>query len=315
MQRAPHVIDGLDRQKLRFVDADGYRTRLYEDGAGEPLVLIHGGRFGNTYSLDAWSLNLPGLADHFHVYAPDKLGSGHTDNPKTDADYTFEAIFRHMHELLLTLGITGAHIVGHSRGGLLATHLALRHPELAKTLIIVDSITTTPDPPEGANREPGAERVAEDQFDKPDVVGPTTREAVRAEPDAQAYSRAQVTDDYVDRILEFARLHKFREVSERFRALNRSVFAPSYRRARDEALQMIDEGGVPVPTLVFWGRNDRSAPIDRGRLLFDRICARTPAAEFHVVNGAGHYSFREQPLAFNRAVQSFCLQSQRMEMR
>src|SRR5688572_30378156 len=95
--QAVQVIDGLDRAKLHFVDVGGYRTRTYEDGVGDPLVLIHGGRFGNTYSLDAWSLNLPGLAGNFHVYAPDKLGSGHTDNPKTDDDYTFEAIFQHIY--------------------------------------------------------------------------------------------------------------------------------------------------------------------------------------------------------------------------
>ena len=27
----------------------------------------------------------------------------------------------------------------------------------------------------------------------------------------------------------------------------------------------------------------------------------------HVLNGAGHYSYREQPAAFNRIVKSFCL--------
>ena len=36
------------------------RTRYYEDGQGEPLVLFHGGEFGSLYTLDSWSLNLPG---------------------------------------------------------------------------------------------------------------------------------------------------------------------------------------------------------------------------------------------------------------
>ena len=36
------LVDTLDRQKIKFVDVNGVRTRYYEDGAGEPLVLIHG---------------------------------------------------------------------------------------------------------------------------------------------------------------------------------------------------------------------------------------------------------------------------------
>ena len=77
-QASSAVVDTLDSQKIRFVDVDGIRTRYYEDGAGEPLVLFHGGHFGEWYSLDCWSLNLADLAKHFHVYAVDKLGQGST---------------------------------------------------------------------------------------------------------------------------------------------------------------------------------------------------------------------------------------------
>ena len=69
---------------------------------GEPLVLISGGEFfGSPYSLDAWSLNLPELARHFHVFAIDKLGQGYTENPKSEAEYTFEALFEHIGEGLI----------------------------------------------------------------------------------------------------------------------------------------------------------------------------------------------------------------------
>src|SRR5689334_788674 len=48
--------DGLDRSKVHFVDVHGVRTRYYEDGQGDPMLLLHGGGFGPGYSLDAWSL-------------------------------------------------------------------------------------------------------------------------------------------------------------------------------------------------------------------------------------------------------------------
>src|SRR5690348_12819649 len=95
IQSTAAIADGLDPSKLHLIDVDGIRTRYYEDGTGEPLVLFPGGVFGTHYSLDAFSLNLPALARHFRVIAVDKLGQGHTDNPKTDADYSVAALLRH----------------------------------------------------------------------------------------------------------------------------------------------------------------------------------------------------------------------------
>src|SRR4051794_30607090 len=102
---ATPIHDSLDTSKLHFVDVDGIRTRYYEAGQGEPLVLFHGGDIGSPYTLDAWSLNLPELASYFHVYAPDKLGNGYTDNPPTAADYTPAAVFQHARRFLEVLGI------------------------------------------------------------------------------------------------------------------------------------------------------------------------------------------------------------------
>ena len=82
---------------------------------------------------------------------------------------------------------------------------------------------------------------------------------------------------------------------------------PSVDRVRDNTIRKIDDGGIPVPTLVIWGMNDLSAPLPLGQRLFERIAATTPRAEMHVLNGAGHYSYREQPAAFNRVLKSFCL--------
>ena len=41
----------------KFVILDGVRTRYFEAGKGENLVLIHGGKFGTFYSAYHWSLN------------------------------------------------------------------------------------------------------------------------------------------------------------------------------------------------------------------------------------------------------------------
>src|SRR4051812_18355294 len=72
--------------EAKYIDAGGIRTRFYDVGSGEPMVLVHGLGFGGTSSANTWSLNLGGLGARFHVYAPDKLASGLTDNPRSDDD-------------------------------------------------------------------------------------------------------------------------------------------------------------------------------------------------------------------------------------
>lgn len=301
MTASPYaIVDGLGQRWLRFVDVDGIRTRYYEAGAGDPLVLFHGGQYGSLYSLDAWSLNLPGLAEHFHVYALDRLGQGHTDNPKTDTDYTFEALFEHTCGFFEALGISQANVAGHSRGAFLACYLALERPDLVKRLVLVDTITTAPEDPQYPSGN------FYDEITRRTPPGPPTRETVRMEPDAQAYDPRHITDDFVDRLLEIARLPKTQEAQQRMKTLRDSVWLPSLNRKRQEALRRIDESGLAMPTLVIWGFNDRSAPLRFGLQLFERICAKTPEAELHVLNGGGHYAFREQYQAFNRVVRAFC---------
>jgi pimeloyl-ACP methyl ester carboxylesterase len=300
---ASPVADGLDTSKLHVVDVDGVPVRYYEDGNGEPLLLFSGGEFGSLDSLDRWSLNLPGLAKDFHVFCIDKLGQGHTGNPPRPEDYNCEYLLKHTYGLIQALGLTNVNLVGQSRGALLVTRLAFDHPDLVRNLIIVDSSSLAPENPMFPSLK-WYENIAGVVTAPP---GPPTREVVRIEMDAQAYSRDQVTDDYVDRMLEIALLPKFQEAQSRMREIRGSIWLPSLNRCREETVRMIDGEGISVPTLIIWGLNDLSAPLPLGQRLFERVAVGTPRAEMHVLNGAGHYSYREQPASFNRAVRSFIL--------
>src|SRR5512132_2153437 len=73
-------VDGL---KATFTDVGGIRTRYYDYGQGEPIVMLHG---GSRSGANVFSRNIPGLAKRFRVIAIDRLGYGLTDNPKNAAD-------------------------------------------------------------------------------------------------------------------------------------------------------------------------------------------------------------------------------------
>jgi len=184
---------------------------------------------------------------------------------------------------------------------LVVARMALEHPEMIKTAVLVDSSTTAPEDP----------HVPTDLFYTEVAMrtppGPPTRATVRMEADAQSFSKAHITDDYVERMLKIALLPAMQEAQRRMATLRSTVFYPSLYRKRAETLTQIDERGLPVPTLLIWGFNDRGAPLHLGHRLFERICPKTPHAEFHVLNQTGHYSFREQWQKFNRVTKNFCL--------
>jgi 2-hydroxy-6-oxonona-2,4-dienedioate hydrolase len=296
----PAAADGLDAQRLRYVDAAGTRTRVYEDGTGVPLVLIHGGQFGFVDSLDAWSRNLPALAARFRVHAIDKLGQGHTDNPAVDGYYTFEALVRHAVETFRVLGIEQAHVVGHSRGALLAAQLALHHPGLVRSVVFVDSNTLAPDDPRYPTRDFYA------AIARRTPAGPPTRETVRIEKDANSCSTDHVTEDFITRLHEIALLPKTQEAQRRMQAIEQTVWMPSVERHRQGALRLLETDGLSMPALVVWALRDPSAPLPLGVQLFERLCARTKRAEMHVLDRAGHYPFRELPEEFDRVLTSWC---------
>jgi hypothetical protein len=59
--------------EAKFVDVEGVRTRYFEGGQGEDLILVHGGQWPATASADGWRPIFDHLAARFSVYAFDKL--------------------------------------------------------------------------------------------------------------------------------------------------------------------------------------------------------------------------------------------------
>jgi pimeloyl-ACP methyl ester carboxylesterase len=170
---------------------------------------------------------------------------------------------------------------------------------MVQGLIILDSSTLAPDDPE-SDYDPRAfyARLAANAPPAP------TAEFVRREPDANSFFQSHITDDYVERILEMARLPKMLEAQEKMKRLG-PQFNADIATMKAETLDRIRSGGLNAPTLILWGYNDPSAPLDLGLKLMDVISAAQPQTQMHIVNQAGHYLCRDQVDTFNRSVISF----------
>ena len=282
----------------KFADVGGVRTRYVEKGEGEIVVLFHGGHFGSTSSADAiedWGRTMDDLSKWCHVFAIDKLGQGYTGNPKTDDDYTMDAVVRHGYQTLRTLGIGGAHLIGHSRGGYLTCRLTVDYPELVKSCIIVDSNTCAPGT--GTNEVVFA-----------NMPGPAlSKESQRWVLENYSYSADCVTEDWLDALVAIGQQQKYAEAIDKMNndGLLWTRFLPGLQTDKEDMFQILGGRGIQRPVMQIWGYNDPTVPHAQAFELYRILAAKERRARWQIFNQAGHFSFREQPKRFNEVVRSF----------
>jgi pimeloyl-ACP methyl ester carboxylesterase len=117
-----------------YVQLGDVRAYYEEDGAGEPLVLLHPGGADSR----AFEVILPGLAAAFHVYRPDRRGHGRTAD--VEGPITYELMAGETIAFLEQVVGGPAHLVGHSDGTPVALIAALRRPDLVRKLVLASGV-------------------------------------------------------------------------------------------------------------------------------------------------------------------------------
>ena len=102
-------------------------------GDGPPVVLIH----GMVNSSKHWEEVALRLADRYTVVAPDLLGHG--DSAAVRGDYSLGAHASSIRDLLTTIGIERATVVGHSLGGGIAMQFFYQFPQRVERLALISS--------------------------------------------------------------------------------------------------------------------------------------------------------------------------------
>jgi len=299
-------VDGL---KATFVEVNGVRTRYYDYGKGtETILLVHGEGFSGHSSANSWAKNIPGLAQNFRVLAVDKLASGMTGNPLNDKDYNLEGEVEHMYQFIKQVNPGGkVHIVGQSRGGILVLFLAALHPDVVKTLIIVNSRNASP----ATTGETGrAEALA--KCPKPSDQVERDIEEWSCRMKAMSYLPDVAFDDAFFQAGHYmSTLPKAQETlakmdagaGEPLRSALEETKAKLHQRIKTEDLLM-------MPTLLYWGIEDpnnikNGPPALAGLLLYDVIKEKNPRTRMFIATRTGHFHFREYPEEFNYNIASF----------
>jgi len=115
-------------------------------GAGDPVLLLHGG----FMLCESWLAQVPGLADGYQVVAMDSRGHGRTT--LGSRRLTYRQLGRDAAAFIEAMGIGPANLVGTSDGGTAALHLAIERPDLVSSVALLGTPFNT------ANYTPGAWR-------------------------------------------------------------------------------------------------------------------------------------------------------------
>lgn len=115
----------------RFVQVNGIKMHIVEQGRGPLVVLIHG--FPElSYN---WRHVMPALvAAGYHAVAPDMRGYGKTDAPPNIADYSQLQAVGDVVGLVRALGYDSAVVVGHDTGATTAANCAILRPDMFRAI-------------------------------------------------------------------------------------------------------------------------------------------------------------------------------------
>jgi pimeloyl-ACP methyl ester carboxylesterase len=211
---------------------------------------------------------MPALASEHRVIAPDLLGHGRSDKPRGDYSLGNQATL--MRDLMISLDIERATLVGHSLGGGITMQFAYQYPERCARMVLIASLGL-----------PGADLVA------PLVLSNTTRDMIlgtarwlgrrglKASPGQKAMWRS------------------YKSLTE---PTTRTAFIATVRAVIDQRGQTVSAMerlylAHAMPTMLLWGENDRIIPVSHAHAAHKEM----PGSRLEIIKGAGHSVQLEKP--------------------
>lgn len=256
--------------------------------ADGPLVLlIH----GVASQSGTWQAAIGPLAERgLQVLAPDL--PGHGESEPGHGDYSLGGFATLLRDLLGTLGLPAATLVGHSLGGGIALQFAHMFPARTQRMALVASggLGTDAHPLLRLASAPGAELLL------PVVMNKRVVWAMRR-------LRARVGEDRATGLLSEGALRNFTALSTR---QGRAVFLSTVRSVINRSGQRVTAVGrlhltEHVPTLLISCENDPAIPLAHARAAHEVL----PGSRLEIIPGRSHRPHQAAPARFAEVVAEF----------
>ena len=253
----------------RFVETPSGRLRYVQrQGEGDPFLFIHG--FGGD--LNNWLFNIDAVTGLGPVYALDL--PGHGGSTKAIAKPGLGGLVTAVVDFMDALKLSQAHLVGHSLGGAIAGTIAVREPQLVRSLTLIS--------PAGLGQEIETKYIdgfvsAQSRRDLKPVL-----QYLFANPDL--VSRSMVED-----LLKYKRL-------DGVQAALRNLSAALFKDGRQVESLVDDLGKITLPVQIIWGMKDAIIPASHAKAL--------PNARIEIIDAAGHMAQLEAAGRVNELVKA-----------
>jgi pimeloyl-ACP methyl ester carboxylesterase len=259
-------------EHLRVGELDVWTEQI---GDGPDVMLIGG--LGDT--VESWQFQLDGLRDRYRLTAFDNRGAGRTAMP--EGPLAVEAMADDAAGLLRALDIHSAHVAGFSGGSIISQELALRHPELVRSLVLQSTWPVM------------------DQYLR------SWCRFVRRFVDVAPSERAFLEDFYL--WIYTARAHNDGTVDQ----IISEVLAFPHKQSNEDVQSFLDAlidhdttdrlPQIAAPTLVLAGGRDLTARPS----LCGAVAELIPGAQFEMMEQEAHQPFQEVPDEWNARVDAF----------
>jgi pimeloyl-ACP methyl ester carboxylesterase len=141
------------------VDLNGCQLYFEDRGAGQPLMLLHG---GTGIGAD-WRHIFPSDPAGYRLIVPDLRGHGRSTNPSHT--FTFRQCARDMFALVDHLRLTTVQAIGMSAGAKTLLHMATQQPDRVDAMILVSATPYFPAPVRAAMAQLSVDSLSAPEWD------------------------------------------------------------------------------------------------------------------------------------------------------
>jgi pimeloyl-ACP methyl ester carboxylesterase len=264
------------------IDVRGTAIAYTDTGAPPGVTDAPAVVFGHGLLFGGWMFRaqIAALKDSHRCVTIDWRGQG--ESPAARDGYDIDSLTADAAALITRLGIGPVHWVGHSMGGIVGQHLALRHAELLRSLTLLD---TSPDAEDRAKvREQKLLALFQLLFGMRPILG-TVKPLMFGPGFLADPANAQVLGEWAGRLSKTGRA-----------GLRRALIGSAGRAAVADEIRQLT-----LPVLVVVGADDRPTPPEVAR----RITSSIRGARLAIVPDCGHASALEQPDAINALLTKF----------
>ncbi|MEE8370058.1 MAG: alpha/beta hydrolase [Dehalococcoidia bacterium] len=265
----------------KFVQVGDYRIAYYEEGEGQPLLLLHGCPFSSFI----WRKVIPLLSGEYRCLAPDLLGLGDTETP-AGTDWSLPAQAEMISGFLDALGLDTVHLVGHDHGGALAQLLAAEQPQRIQRLVITnaEAYDNWPSPDERPFVRLTQVPLLGRAFLWASSLRPVARLVFASAVSDKKVLTAELLDGYIRANLSDGRR---RARTRRFLA---GQLDADHNRCTVELLDGLKR--FDKPTMIVWGQDDPHFGPEWAEKLYQDIPG---AYRLEFLPGTGHLLMEERP--------------------